>query len=79
MAYYIHLIQKYTLKKWHLVETTIFFKYGIIHCTLENGADLCVNEDQYVSEYRVSLAERKKERKKEEGEKSNFDSVWFSM
>ena len=50
-----------------------------MHCALENGADLCVNEDQYVSEYRVSLAERKKERKKEEGEKSIFDSVWFSM
>ena len=49
-----------------------------MHCALENGADLSVNEDQYVGEYRVSLAERKKERKKE-GEKSIFDSVWFSM
>ena len=45
------------------------------HCALENEADLCVNEDQQFSEYRVSLAERKKE----EGEKSIFDSVWFSM
>ena len=50
-----------------------------MHCVLEYGADLCVNEDQYVSEYLVSLAERKKKRKKEEGEKSIFDSVWFSM
>ena len=27
----------------------------------------------------ASLKERKKERKKEEGEKSIFDGVWFSM
>ena len=40
-------------------------------CALENGADLCVNEGQALSEYRVSLAE-------EEGEKSIFDRVWFS-
>ena len=47
-----------------------------MHCALENGADLCVNEDQYVSEYRVSLAERKKERKKE---KSRFLTVSGSV
>ena len=36
---------------------------------------MCVNEGQKLSECRVSLAERKKE----EGEKSIFDRVWFSM
>ena len=41
-----------------------FLNCDIVHCALENGADLCVNEDQYVSEYRVSLAERKKERRR---------------
>ena len=43
---------------------SIYFNCDIVHCALENGADLCVNEDQYVSEYRVSLAERKKERRR---------------
>ena len=45
-------------------------------CALENEEDLCVNKGQELSEYRVSPNE--KERKKE-GEKSIFDSVWFSM
>ena len=49
-----------------------------MHCALENGADLCVNEDQYVSEYRVSLAERKKERRKKK-EKSRFLTVSGSV
>ena len=33
-------------------------------CALENGADLCVNEGQKLNEYRVSLAEGKKKKKK---------------
>ena len=51
------------------METDISWK-----CALENGADLCVNEGQALSEYRVSLAEEEEE----EGEKSIFDRVWFS-
>ena len=47
-----------------------------MHCALENGADLYVNERQLLSEYRVSLAERKKERKKE---KSRFLTVSGSV
>ena len=42
---------------------------------LENGANLYVNEDQKVSEYRVSPTEINKERRR----KSIFDCVWFSM
>ena len=71
MAYYI---QKYTLKKMAFRRSDYFLNCDIMHCALENRADLCVNEDQYVDEYRVSFAERKKE-----AEKSIFDSVWFSM
>ena len=41
---------------------------------LESGVDLCVKEDQKLSEYRVSLAEGKKK----EGEKSIFECVWKS-
>ena len=44
----------------------IFLKTKISwNCALESGADLCVNESQELSKYRVSLAE-------EEGEKSIF-------
>ena len=43
MAYYIHSILKYTLKKWRLGEVFIFENCDIVHCALENGA---VNEDQ---------------------------------
>ena len=42
-------------------------------CVLQNGVDLCANEGQALSEYRVSLAEGE-----EEGEKSIFDHIWFS-
>ena len=38
------------------------------NCALENGAYLCVTEDQKLNECRVSLTERKKERKKDEEE-----------
>ena len=35
---------------------------------LENGADLCVNEGQKLSKYRVSLTEGKKKSKKEKSQ-----------
>ena len=44
------------------------------NCALENGAVLCVNEGQMLSECRVSLLKKKKEE-----ERSIFDRVWFSM
>ena len=49
-----------------------------MHCALENGADLCVNEGPWLSKYRVSPTEeeRKKERKKE---KSRFLTVSGSV
>ena len=42
-----------------------------MHCALGNGADLYVNEGQWLSECQVSLAERKKERR-------IFNHVWSS-
>ena len=48
------------------METVISWKRA-----LENGADLCINEDQKLSEYRVNLAEEEEE----EGEKSIFDRI----
>ena len=38
-----------------------------LHCTLENGADLYVNERQKIRHYRArSTEERKRKKKKEE-------------
>ena len=34
------------------------------NCTLQNGEDLCVNEGQKLSEYRVSPTERKKKERR---------------
>ena len=40
--------RKYTPKKWRLSEVIIFLNCDIdVHCALENGADLCVNDGQY--------------------------------
>ena len=41
------------------------------NCAQENGADICVDEGQKLSNYRVNLTE--------EGEKSILDRAWFSM
>ena len=54
------------------METKVSWK-----CALKNGADLCVNEGQTLSEYQVSLTEGRKKKKKKE-KKSIFDRVWFS-
>ena len=36
---------------------------GTLHCALENGADLCVNERQKIRHYRArSIEERKRRR-----------------
>ena len=50
---------------------TFLVKGDVVHCTLGNGADLCVNEGQLLSERRVSLAEEEERRK-------IFDRVWSS-
>ena len=44
-----------------------------MHCALENGVDLYVNEDQQLSECRDSLTERRKK------EKSRFLTVSGSV
>ena len=65
--------------KQHISLNYVIFRTMISEITVNggNGVDSYVSEGQWLSKCRVSLAERKKERKKE-GEKSMFDSVWFS-
>ena len=41
---------------------------GTLHCELENGADLYVNERQKIGQYRARSTEERKRRKKEEKE-----------
>ena len=48
-----------------------------LHCTLENGADLYVNEHQKIRHYRTVYL-RKKKKKKEEEEK-NAKSRIFTL
>ena len=47
-----------------MVEMKVVGNEDIVERALENGADLCVNEGQKLSEYRVSLAEGKKKKVK---------------
>ena len=37
---------------------------GTLHCELENGADLYVNERQKIGQYRARSTEERKRRKK---------------
>ena len=39
---------------------------GTLHCTLENGADLYVNERQKIRHYRARSTEEKRKKKEEE-------------
>ena len=43
---------------------------GTLHCALENGADLCVNERQKIRHYRARSTEerRRRKRRRKEGE-----------
>ena len=44
---------------------------GTLHCTLENGADLCVNERQKIQHYHARSTEERR-RKKKRNAKSRF-------
>ena len=50
-----------------------------MHCALENGADLYVNERQLLSEYRVSPTEEERRKKERKKEKSRFLTVSGSV
>ena len=43
-----------------------------LHCALENGVDLYVNEHQKIRHYRARSTEEKKEKKKLKNAKSRF-------
>ena len=45
---------------------------GTLHCALENGADLYVNEHQKIRHYRARSAEERRRRKKKNNAKSRF-------
>ena len=46
---------------------------GTLHCTLENGVDLYVNEHQKIRQYRArSTEERRRIRRKKKNAKSRF-------
>ena len=56
---------------------------GTLHCELENGADLYVNERQKIGQYRARSTEERKRRKKEEEElrrrMPNRDFFYFAL
>ena len=43
-----------------------------LHCTLENGADLYVNERQKIRHYRARSTEERRRKKKKKNAKSRF-------
>ena len=43
-----------------------------LHCTLENGADLYVNEHQKIRHYRARSTEEKRRRRKKKNAKLQF-------
>ena len=45
---------------------------GTLHCTLENGADLYVNERQKIRDYRTMSTEERRRKKKKKNAKSRF-------
>ena len=45
---------------------------GTLHCTLENGADLYVNELQKIRHYRARSTEERRFRRKKKNAKSLF-------
>ena len=48
---------------------------GPLHCTLENGADLYVNERQKIRHYRARSTEEKEEEEEERRRMPNRDFV----
>ena len=52
---------------------------GTLHCTLENGADLYVNERQTIRHYRArSTEERRRRRRRTIRRKKNAKSQFFT-
>ena len=49
---------------------------GTLHCALENGADLYVNERQKIRHYRARSAEERRRRKKNN---NNAKSRFFTL
>ena len=45
---------------------------GSLHCALENGADLYVNERQKIRHYRARSTEERRRRRKKKNAKSRF-------
>ena len=45
---------------------------GTLHCALENGADLYVNERQKIRHYRTRSTEERRIRRKKKNAKSRF-------
>ena len=52
---------------------------GTLHCKLENGADLYVNERQKIRHYRASSTEERRGRKirRKKNAKSRFFFTWL--
>ena len=50
---------------------------GTLHCTLENGADLYVNERQKIRHYRARSTEERRRRKRRRRRKKNAKSRFF--
>ena len=47
---------------------------GTLHCALENGADLYVNERQKIRHYRARSAEERRKKKKKNNKSRFFSS-----
>ena len=50
-----------------------------LHCALENGADLYVNERQKIGHYRARSAEEKRRRRRRRRRRKNAKSGFFLL
>ena len=50
---------------------------GTLHCALENGVDLYVNERQKIQQYRVRSTEERRRRIRRKKKKENAKSRFF--
>ena len=50
---------------------------GTLHCALENGADLYINEREKIRHYRARSAEERRRRRKKKKKKKNAKSLFF--
>ena len=49
-----------------------------MHCALENGADLYVNEHQKIRHYRARSAEERRRRRRRRKKQKNAKSLFFT-